>query len=796
VSGDIVVSLPGNFAGKRRYLREGIELTPDLAEIIGLYIGDGSLSLDRPKRFKIVFDPQDKEARDNVVERFNSIPLGLDTQAYCESERSTENLRLNSAAFADIMVNNKLNSKTCPQDAEIPPIVLQSDKDVLCAFLRGLFDADGWCYQSSTNLKLGFSSSSKKLAEQVQVALHSIGVVARRKMVADHKPGRYSSEPYWRVDVYDADSKIKYRELIGFTTPRKQKPLDTFDNSNEHFVINHPVLVREFASMAIRKMLNSKTFRECQDARKWNLYRIRRNGKVKVRLVRELSDELGLDDRLSNYVRNGFFFDTVEQTYDGSADLFDLSVPENNTYLANGMVSHNTLQHGGSIIVISTTNGVGNWYWRFWSDAATGENDFNPIIIDWWDMTWKIKYHDELAKKNVVLAPTKDIRPCKTAEEMEKYGPYWSPWLEREYRGLTEKGNDSKFRQEVLADFIGTGNTVLSRQTLTIIKNSVDQHGDEYQTVGEADYVNPVTGEREILNFDNDLWVWAEPIRGKMDGEEMIEPPHQYVMGCDTATGEGDDFSAIEVFDLNEGEQVAELKVRVRPKIFAKMIDYVGRWYNNAIAVVENTGIGEATCHELHYDLAYPNMYRSRRKRTDLKLKEGKLGFSTTGVSKDWLNKALIDGLGEGGYTVYSSRFYKEAMIYVQLTPKKTGAEPGPGNNDDLMIGTGLALVAIPDAIRRGSHNLIPFHNMDVPLSGPREPAAYDKMIAAGGARDLLMPVGMSSELPTNRVNVDEEVRKFQDQMGGIAISNKAKNNVRTVKFKRNKLDWPRRPKK
>jgi hypothetical protein len=454
-----------------------------------------------------------------------------------------------------------------------------------------------------------------------------------------------------------------------------------------------------------------------------------------------------------------------------------------------------TLQHGGSVIVISTTNGVGNWYWRFWSDAASDQNDFNPIIIDWWNMTWKIKYYDELAKKKVIIAPTRGIQPCKTADEIEKYGPYKSPWLEREYRNLTEKGNDSKFRQEVLADFIGTGNTVLSRQTLTIIKNSVDQFGDSYQTVGEADYVNPITGEREILNFDNDLWVWSEPYKGKTKDGKMVEPPHQYVMGCDTATGEGNDFSAIEIFDLNEGEQVAELKIKVRPKDFAKMIDYVGRWYNNAIAVVENTGIGEATCHELHYDLAYPNMYRSKRKRTDLKLKDGKLGFSTTGVSKDWLNKALIDGLGEGGYTVYSSRFHKEAMIYVQLTPKKTGAEPGPGNNDDLMDSAGLALVAIPDAIRRGGHNLIPFHNIDVPLSGPRE-GSYDKMIAAGGARDLLMPVGMSSELPTNKVNVDEEVRKFQDQMGGIAISNQAKNNVRTVKFKRNKLDWPRKPKK
>jgi len=230
------------------------------------------------------------------------------------------------------------------------------------------------------------------------------------------------------------------------------------------------------------------------------------------------------------------------------------------------------------------------------------------------------------------------------------------------------------------------------------------------------------------------------------------------------------------------------------------MVDYIGRFYNNAMAVVENTGIGEATCHELHYDLAYPNMYRSKRKRSDLKLKDGKLGFSTTGVSKDWLNKALIDGLGDDGYTIYSNRIYKEAMIYVQLTGKKTGAEPGPGNNDDLVMATGMALVAIPDVLRRGNQNLVPFHNIDAPLSGPRT-TSYDKLVAAGGARDLLMPIGISSEMSTNKISPEEEIRKFQDQLGGIAINNQnnqaknnqAKNNIKTVQFKKNKLDWPKK---
>jgi len=451
-----------------------------------------------------------------------------------------------------------------------------------------------------------------------------------------------------------------------------------------------------------------------------------------------------------------------------------------------------TLQHGGSVIVISTTNGVGNWYWRFWTDAEAKMNDFNPIVINWWDMTWKIEFYDELSKEDVVLAPTRHMRKCKTAEEIEKYGPYWSPWLEREYRNLTEKDNDSKFRQEVLADFIGTGNTVLSRQTINMIGNSVEQFGDDYKTVGAVDYVNPVTAERDTLDFRNDLWVWKSPVKPEFEEtkngkEEMVLPGHQYIMGCDTATGEGNDFSAIQVFDLNEGEQVAELKIKVRPKVFAKMIDYIGRWYNNATAVVENTGIGKATCQELYEDLSYPNMYRSRRKRADLKYKMGHLGFPTGGHNRQLLDKSLIDGLGEGGYTIYSSRFHKEAMIYVQLTPTKTGAEPGPGNNDDLILSAALALIAIGDVIKAGGQTLLPYHNINVPLANH---ISNDDMAKFGG-RDLLMPMGFSSESSTGKqAVVQEEIQKFQSQIGGITVASKSKtkNNVETVKFKRNQL--------
>jgi len=146
-----------------------------------------------------------------------------------------------------------------------------------------------------------------------------------------------------------------------------------------------------------------------------------------------------------------------------------------------------TLQHGGSVVVVSTSNGIGDWYWKTWTDAQDSNNEFNPIKIDWWEMDWVIEYDDDISHKPIRIAPADNTRKCTTKDEIAKYGEYWSPWLETQYRQLTEKGNDAKFRQEVLRDFLGSGNSVLSRDTLLMMRSQAKEAGQSYKTVNHVD---------------------------------------------------------------------------------------------------------------------------------------------------------------------------------------------------------------------------------------------------------------------------------------------------------------------
>ena len=446
-----------------------------------------------------------------------------------------------------------------------------------------------------------------------------------------------------------------------------------------------------------------------------------------------------------------------------------------------------TIQTGGSVIVISTTNGIGNWYWKTWTEAVSSDNDFEPITINWWDMDWHFEFTDELSGKVTRIAPVSGLRECNPKEK-EKYGPFWSPWLEEQYRALATKGNDAKFRQEVLAEFIGTGNTVLSRQALIAIQEMVEDADRNYEpmTLGTVNYVNPNTQEPEVLDFQEEIQIWKKPYTSA-EARKTIEAhrkngtlhelseadrrPHVYTLGADVSTGEANDYSSIQILDVDTQEQVAELKIKTLPKFFAKMIDYLGRWYNNALAVVERTGIGATVCQDLNDELVYPNLYRYKKTTASLKTKYQQIGFPTSNSTKPMLVKKLTDFFGVDGIDLKSYRLYHELCIFINLGNGRYGNESGDGNNDDLVISAALALIGIEEAIQRSNSNLAPIHHTEFGQIIDRTKAlkTTSDFIVKGG-KNVLPPVNVSSEMYSGKPDKAEELTKFMSQLGGFIV--------------------------
>ena len=455
-----------------------------------------------------------------------------------------------------------------------------------------------------------------------------------------------------------------------------------------------------------------------------------------------------------------------------------------------------SLMHGGSAIIISTVQGIGNWYWNTWMDASIGKNNFNPIEINWWDMDWKIEYPDALTGKMFKIEPTDGMRDCTTVDEINKYGPKWSPWLEDQWRDLQSRGESWKFKQEILAVFAGSGNTVVPAE---ILKDIGDKTSDDFKIVKGPHIYTPVTGEPVSVNFnggdrelgtDEGLWVWKTPVIGKRpvykNGVvvEPGEPAHNYAAGVDYATGKGADYQAMQVFDLDTMEQVAEIMIHCQPLVFKYLVDYIGRWYNNACCVVERNNGGDGFIDDLRYQLMYPNLWRKRdindkpSQKSGSRVQLAQYGFMTTGASKNRLNKALLDFLqvGDGGMRIYSTRLHRQLQIYVRKRDRagnetgRTEAETGPGNHDDLVMAAALGFIGLPDCMNSGGEGLVPVTNAGMDPSLGDNMSVLQQMSITRKDPGLMVPFMGFTDGDTQQ-SVEMALAKFTSQIGAIPLA-------------------------
>lgn len=298
---------------------------------------------------------------------------------------------------------------------------------------------------------------------------------------------------------------------------------------------------------------------------------------------------------------------------------------------------------GGHIEIISTVNGLGNWYEETYHEAQAGRNFFNVIDLDYWE-----------------------------------HPVYANPeWAEAMRANLGEKG----WRQEVLRDFLGSGDTYIST-------NVISQYDKAARNIIPARTVfskwNNESQQKQ--EWDNGaLWIWREPM-----------PGHEYIIGADCAEGVGKegDNSCFQVIDAMSLEQVAEFYSNlVPPNIFAQILNQIGIYYNTATIVVENNAIGAAVLNSLSTDMSYEAIYYESRKTTS------KLGIKVGPSNRPVLLEAAQSRLMNGSARINSQRLVGELKTFI-YSPQKKRAEAIKGKHDDAIMALCFALYVRDERMR------------------------------------------------------------------------------------------------
>lgn len=171
-----------------------------------------------------------------------------------------------------------------------------------------------------------------------------------------------------------------------------------------------------------------------------------------------LRSEVVENNKLNLRFKNGSQIKAVASSSDaGRSQAVSLLIVDEAAFIESAdeiwTASQATRATGGKAIIISTPNGVGNFFHRKWDEAENKLNGFLPIKLTWRDH------------------PDRD-----------------QAWYEKELKNLGPRD----FKQEYEAEFIGSGNTVFDAELIMYYKETFKQ-----DPIEKAEHGN--------------LWIWERP---------------------------------------------------------------------------------------------------------------------------------------------------------------------------------------------------------------------------------------------------------------------------------------------
>lgn len=376
----------------------------------------------------------------------------------------------------------------------------------------------------------------------------------------------------------------------------------------------------------------------------------------------------------------------------------------------------------GPMIVLSTANGMGNWFHQIYQDAHHTDSAWSHGFYPWTAVPGR---NDE-----------------------------WYQRMKKRYRSQPRL-----FAQEypasALEAFLKSGKTVYDLEVLQADfawddpNERFDLSMFQFQDPDFSKIPDGEAGERPL-----ELWVWKRPYIARDAFGRVTRLPN-YVLAADVAEGIGGaDFSTMVVVDTETLEIVATCKAHIPIHDLGRYLWEVASWYFNALLGPERNAVGITPLVYLQ-DNGYPRLYRMD-KAAEIKVGDRTLryGFITSHTSKAKAVHHLAKLISDQECLLEDARLYNEFTTYVSDSRGRFGA--ASGNHDDLVS---AALIAFQLADDVGRFPPIWYDDRERPTTMADVfdgPSPFED-----GTSPLAQPIGgaMSS--------ADDAVRSFLIVQGG-----------------------------
>lgn len=320
------------------------------------------------------------------------------------------------------------------------------------------------------------------------------------------------------------------------------------------------------------------------------------------------------------------------------------------------------------VIVESTPNGVGGYFYDLWQKAKRGENEFIPLFFAWWE-------HPEYQMPVPVgFTLDEEEREIKSAYNLTDEQMAWRRWcIENNCNGDKEL-----FKQEYPSNdieaFLTSGRPVFNTQTLQIM----------LEECKPPKWVGNITEEKRHVKFIDHpkgyLSIWKHPEEG-----------HNYIISADVAEGLAHgDYSVADIIDRKTLEQVAQWHGHIDPDLFGDELEKMARLYNRAFVVPEVNNHGLTTVTALKKK--YRNIYRRRTVDKITNKARQEYGWRTDSRTKPLAVDKAAEHIRGRTVKINCRETVEECLTFIRND--KGGMEAQEGCFDDRVMSLSIGLYA------------------------------------------------------------------------------------------------------
>lgn len=169
-------------------------------------------------------------------------------------------------------------------------------------------------------------------------------------------------------------------------------------------------------------------------------------------------------------------------------------------------------------------------------------------------------------------------------EEDSEYYPIKIDWWK-------VPGRDKKFKRKTIANLPGG------------IRQWNQEYGNKFigstNNLIDSDILENIVTKKPLkLKFNDKFLIYKEP-----------EKNATYILGIDTAAGTGLDYSVCQVLKINDTYNLEQVAIFRDNKIgthdYSQICITISKYYNNAMMMIENNGVGNSTCETIWYTFEY-----------------------------------------------------------------------------------------------------------------------------------------------------------------------------------------------